>query len=99
MHVKLILLLSLEKILQEKFEGKVLELVEALDTRGHAARANAFVSLRAELQRHPVNDLLAAHRATLADHVSRALRRGKDAERKAAAAIAPLLAVQVIIMN
>ena len=70
--------------------------MEALDARGHAARASAFMSLRAELQRRAVDDLLVPHRATLADHVSRALRRGKDTERKAAAAIAPLLAVQVI---
>ena len=85
-------------MLKEKFEGKVLEIMESLNAHGQAARASAFLSLRAELQRRAVDDLLAAHRATLADHVSRALRRGKDAERKAAAAIAPLLAVQVITM-
>ncbi|KAJ8733035.1 hypothetical protein PYW07_015634 [Mythimna separata] len=84
-----------KQVLKEKFEGEVLELIEALDAHGHAARASAFDSLRAALQRRVVEDLLAKHRATLADHVSRALRRGKDGERKAAAAIAPLLAIQI----
>ncbi|KAJ8731745.1 hypothetical protein PYW08_014475 [Mythimna loreyi] len=86
-----------KQILKEKFEEEVLELVESLDAHGHAARASSFVALRGALQRHPVDGLLAKHRATLADQVSRALRRGKDGERKAAAAIAPLLALQVII--
>ncbi|KAJ8733031.1 hypothetical protein PYW07_015630 [Mythimna separata] len=81
--------------LKEKFEGEILELVEALDARGHAARATAFDSLRTALQRRAVDGLLAGHRATLADHVSRSLWRGKDGERKAAAAIAPLLVVQI----
>ncbi|KAJ8733029.1 hypothetical protein PYW07_015628 [Mythimna separata] len=84
-----------ENEIQEKFEEKVLELIESLNARANAARAGAFVSLRAALQRRPVDALLSAHRATLADHVARALRRGKDGERKAAAAIAPLLALQI----
>ncbi|CAH1644579.1 unnamed protein product [Spodoptera littoralis] len=83
-----------ESEIQEKFEDKVLELIESLNARANAARATAFVSLRATLQRRAVDGLLSSHRATLADHVSRALRRGKDGEKKAAAAIAPLLALQ-----
>ncbi|XP_047020068.1 interferon-related developmental regulator 2 isoform X1 [Helicoverpa zea] len=81
--------------IQEKFEEKVLELIESLNARANAARAGAFVSLRAALQRRALDGLLSSHRATLADHVSKALRRGKDGERKAAAAIAPLLALQI----
>lgn len=73
----------------------MLELIESLNARANAARATAFVSLRAALQRRALDGLLSSHRATLADHVSRALRRGKDGEKKAAAAIAPLLALQV----
>ncbi|XP_022816060.1 interferon-related developmental regulator 1 isoform X2 [Spodoptera litura] len=84
-----------ESEIQEKFEDKVLELIESLNARSNAARATAFVSLRATLQRRAVDGLLASHRATLADHVARALRRGKDGEKKAAAAIAPLLALQI----
>ncbi|CAH0626851.1 unnamed protein product [Chrysodeixis includens] len=84
-----------ENEIQEKFEEKVLELVEALNARSNAARATAFTSLRAALQRRALDGVLSAHRATLADHVARALRRGKDAERKAAAALAPLLALQI----
>ncbi|CAH0700213.1 unnamed protein product [Spodoptera exigua] len=84
-----------ESEIQEKFEEKVLELIESLNARANAARASAFVSLRAALQRRALDGLLSSHRATLADHVSRALRRGKDGEKKAAAAIAPLLALQI----
>ncbi|KAF9800528.1 hypothetical protein SFRURICE_005204 [Spodoptera frugiperda] len=84
-----------ESEIQEKFEEKVLELIESLNARANAARATAFVSLRAALQRRALDGLLSSHRATLADHVSRALRRGKDGEKKAAAAIAPLLALQI----
>ncbi|KAJ8733034.1 hypothetical protein PYW07_015633 [Mythimna separata] len=84
-----------KQMLKEKFQGEVLELVDKLDAHGHAARESALVSLRAALQRHAVEGALVKHRATLADHVSRALRRGKDGERKAAAAIAPLLALQI----
>ncbi|XP_075970953.1 interferon-related developmental regulator 1 isoform X2 [Anticarsia gemmatalis] len=84
-----------ENEIQEKLEEKVLEIVEALNARSNAARATAFLQLRAALQRRPFDTVLSAHRATLADHVSRALRRGKDGERKAAAAVAPLLALQI----
>ncbi|KAJ8733032.1 hypothetical protein PYW07_015631 [Mythimna separata] len=84
-----------KQMLKEKFEAEVLELVESLDAPGHAAREYALVTLRAALQRQALDGVLARHRATLADHVSRALRRGKDGERKAAAAIAPLLALQI----
>ncbi|KOB52248.1 Interferon-related developmental regulator 1, partial [Operophtera brumata] len=61
----------------------------------NAARATALVSLRAALQRRYLAGVLCSHRATLADHVSKALRRGRDAEKKAAAALAPLLALQI----
>ncbi|CAB3242866.1 unnamed protein product [Arctia plantaginis] len=80
---------------QEKQEEKVLEIMEALSARSNAARAGAFVALRAALQRRAFDTLLCSHRATLADHISRALRRGKDGERKAAAAVAPLVALQI----
>ncbi|KAJ8731746.1 hypothetical protein PYW08_014476 [Mythimna loreyi] len=82
-------------VFKEKFEGEILELIESLDAHGHAARVSAFDALREALQRRSVDGLLAKHRGTLADHVSRALWRGKDGERKAAAAIVPLLAVQI----
>ncbi|KAJ8733033.1 hypothetical protein PYW07_015632 [Mythimna separata] len=87
--------LEKKQVLKEKFEEEVLELVDRLDAHKHATPASAFVSLHAALQRHAVDGVLAKHRATLADHVARALRRGKDGERKAAAAIAPLLALQI----
>lgn len=80
---------------QEKFEEKVLELVEGLNARAAAARASALSGLHAALQRRCVTHVLGPHRATLAEHVSRALRRGRDAERKAAAVLAPLLSLQV----
>lgn len=53
------------------------------------------MSLRNLLQRRYLAHLLSSQRVTLADHVTRALRRGKDGERKAAAAVAPILALQV----
>ncbi|XP_059052359.1 interferon-related developmental regulator 2 [Achroia grisella] len=84
-----------ENEIQEKLEEKVLETIDALSARSNAARAAALVSLRGVLQRRYVAGLLANHRATLADHVARAVRRGRDAERRAAAAIAPLLALQI----
>ncbi|KAJ8731744.1 hypothetical protein PYW08_014474 [Mythimna loreyi] len=87
--------LEKKQVLKEKFEVEVLELVETLEAHGHPTPASVFASLRAALQRHAVVGVLAAHRAKLADHVSRALRRGKDGDRKAAAAIAPLLALQI----
>lgn len=73
-----------------------MEDIDALSARSNAARAAALVSLRNVLQRRHLATLLVNQRATLADHITRALRRGRDAERKAAAAIAPLLALQVI---
>ncbi|KOB66694.1 Interferon-related developmental regulator 1, partial [Operophtera brumata] len=84
-----------ETDIQEKLEEKVLELIDALGARANAARATALVSLRAALQRRYLAGVLCSHRATLADHVSKALRRGRDAEKKAAAALAPLLALQI----
>ncbi|KAM3961594.1 LOW QUALITY PROTEIN: interferon-related developmental regulator 1 [Aphomia sociella] len=83
-----------ENEIQEKFEEKVLEVIDALSARSNAARASALVSLRNALQRR-LAPLLCNQRATLADHISKALRRGKDGERRAAAAIAPLLALQI----
>ncbi|CAF4904645.1 unnamed protein product [Pieris macdunnoughi] len=80
---------------QEKFEEKVLEIIDALSARANAARASALVSLRTALQRRYLAVLLSGQRATLADHVTKALRRGKDGEKKAAAAVAPILALQV----
>ncbi|XP_026328576.1 interferon-related developmental regulator 1 [Hyposmocoma kahamanoa] len=79
----------------EKLEEKVLEDIDALSARSNAARAAALVSLRNALQRRYLATVLANQRATLADHITRALRRGRDGERKAAAAIAPLLALQI----
>lgn len=73
-------------------------MIDALGARSNAARASALVALRGALQRRPVAAVLSNHRATLADHVSKALRRGKDGEKKAAAAIAPLLALQVSVL-
>ncbi|KAJ8731743.1 hypothetical protein PYW08_014473 [Mythimna loreyi] len=84
-----------KQVAKEKFKGEILELIESLDAHGHAARTTALESLRAALQRHAVDGFLDAHRETLADHVSRALRRGKDGEKKSAAAVAPLLALQI----
>ncbi|XP_028026410.1 LOW QUALITY PROTEIN: interferon-related developmental regulator 2 [Bombyx mandarina] len=80
---------------QEKLEEKVLEIIDGLSARANAARASALVSLRAALQRRYLAPVLSNQRATLADHVARALRRGRDAERRAAAAVAPLLALQI----
>lgn len=80
---------------QEKFEEKVLEIIDALSARANAARASALVALRNVLQRRYLAALLSGQRATLADHVTKALRRGKDGEKKAAAAVAPILALQV----
>ncbi|KPJ01641.1 PREDICTED: interferon-related developmental regulator 1 [Papilio xuthus] len=84
-----------ENDVQEKLEEKVLELIEALNARANAARAAALVSLQGALQRRYLAGLLANHRATLADHISRTLRRGRDGERRAAANVAPLLALQI----
>ncbi|CAH2106963.1 unnamed protein product [Euphydryas editha] len=84
-----------ENDIQEKFEEKVLEIIDALSARANAARASALVALRSALQRRYLAHLLSGQRATLADHVTRALRRGRDAERRAAAAVAPLLALQI----
>lgn len=84
-----------ENEIQEKIEEKVLETIDALSARANAARAAALVSLRNLLQRRYLAHLLSSQRVTLADHVTRALRRGKDGERKAAAAVAPILALQV----
>ncbi|XP_063378932.1 interferon-related developmental regulator 2 [Cydia fagiglandana] len=81
--------------IQEKFEEKVMETIDGLGARANAARAAAFVSLRAALQRRYLAPLLANHRATLADHLTKAIRRGRDGERKAAASLAPLLALQI----
>ncbi|XP_049866421.1 interferon-related developmental regulator 2-like [Pectinophora gossypiella] len=81
--------------MQEKLEEKVMEVIDALSARSNAARAAAFTSLRSALQRRNLTTLLSNQRATLADHVTKALRRGKDGERRAAAAIAPLLALQI----
>lgn len=84
-----------ESEIQEKLEEKVLETIDALSARSNAARASALVALRGALQRRYLAPLLGNQRATLADHVARAVRRGRDAERRAAAAIAPLLALQI----
>ncbi|XP_053603147.1 interferon-related developmental regulator 1 [Plodia interpunctella] len=84
-----------ENEIQEKLEEKVLEIIDALSARANAARAAALVALRGALQRRYLAALLANHRATLADHVTRSLRRGKDGEKRAAAGIAPLLALQI----
>lgn len=86
---------STENEAQEKLEEKVLETVDALSARAAAARATALSNLRSVLQRRPMGHVLGSHRVTLADHVSRALRRGKDAEKRAAASLAPILALQV----
>ncbi|CAH2075599.1 unnamed protein product, partial [Iphiclides podalirius] len=80
---------------QEKLEEKVLELIEALNARANAARAAALVALHGALQRRYLAGLLINHRATLADHISRALRRGKDGEKRGAANVASLLALQI----
>ncbi|CAG4976822.1 unnamed protein product [Colias eurytheme] len=84
-----------ENELQEKFEEKVLEIIDALSARSNAARASALVALRNALQRRYLAALLSGQRETLADHVTKALRRGKDGEKKAAAAVAPILALQI----
>ncbi|XP_068630266.1 interferon-related developmental regulator 1 [Battus philenor] len=84
-----------ENDVQEKLEEKVLELIEALNARANAARAAALVALHAALQRRYLPGLLSNHRATLADHISRALRRGRDGEKKAAANVASILALQI----
>ncbi|XP_028177309.1 interferon-related developmental regulator 2 [Ostrinia furnacalis] len=79
----------------EKLDEKVLELIDNLTARSAAARATALGSLRSALQRRYLGSLLENQRATLADLISRAIRKGRDAERKAAAAIAPLLSLQI----
>ncbi|XP_072940961.1 interferon-related developmental regulator 1 [Epargyreus clarus] len=84
-----------ENEIQEKLEEKVLEIIDALSARANAARAAALVALRSALQRRHLAALLSGQRVTLADHVTRALRRGRDAERRAAAAVAPILALQI----
>ncbi|XP_041976395.1 interferon-related developmental regulator 1 [Aricia agestis] len=84
-----------ESEMQEKFEEKVMEVIDGLGAKSAAARAGALTSLRTALTRRHLGSLLCSHRATLADHVARALKRGKDVERRAAAAIAPLLALQI----
>ncbi|KAJ0179676.1 hypothetical protein K1T71_004267 [Dendrolimus kikuchii] len=84
-----------ENEIQEKLEEKVLEIIDALNARANAARAAAFVSLRGALQRRYLAGVLSSQRVTLADHLCKALRRGRDGERKAAAAVAPLLALQI----
>lgn len=84
-----------ENEMQEKLEEKVLEIIEALNARSNAARASALTALRSALQRRAFDVVLSTHRATLADHLVRALRRGKDNERRAAAAVAPLVALQI----
>lgn len=83
----------------EKFEDKVLELIDNLEARAAAARATAFVNLRTALQRRPLFHVISPRRVTLAGHVSKALRRGRDGEKKAAAALAPVLALQVKLDN
>ncbi|XP_037298927.1 interferon-related developmental regulator 2 isoform X2 [Manduca sexta] len=80
---------------QEKLEEKVLEMIDALSARSNAARAGAMVSLRNALQRRHLAAVLCNQRATLADHLAKALRRGRDGERRAAAGLAPLLALQI----
>ncbi|XP_050676054.1 interferon-related developmental regulator 2 [Leptidea sinapis] len=84
-----------ESELQEKFEEKVLETIDALSARSNAARAAALVALRSAFQRRYLTPMLTGQRLTLADHVTRALRRGKDGERRAAASLAPILALQI----
>ncbi|VVD01079.1 unnamed protein product [Leptidea sinapis] len=84
-----------ESELQEKFEEKVLETIDALSARSNAARAAALVALRSAFQRRYLTPMLMGQRLTLADHVTRALRRGKDGERRAAASLAPILALQI----
>lgn len=73
----------------------MLEIIDALSARANAARAAALVALRNALQRRYLAHLLSGQRVTLAEHITKALRRGKDGEKKAAAAVAPLLALQV----
>ncbi|KAL0891829.1 hypothetical protein ABMA27_015093 [Loxostege sticticalis] len=84
-----------ESDLQEKLDEKVLELIDNLTARAAAARVAALASLRSALQRRYLGTLLDNQRATLADLISRAIRKGRDGERKAAAAIAPLLSLQI----
>ncbi|CAG9560758.1 unnamed protein product [Danaus chrysippus] len=84
-----------ENEIQEKLEEKVLEIIDALSARANAARAAALVALRNALQRRYLAHLLSGQRVTLAEHITKALRRGKDGEKKAAAAVAPLLALQI----
>ncbi|CAH0729028.1 unnamed protein product, partial [Brenthis ino] len=84
-----------ENEIQEKLEEKVLEIIDALSARANAARAAALVSLKNVLQRRYLAHLLSTQRVTLADHITKALRRGRDGEKKAAAAVAPLLALQI----
>ncbi|CAH2992399.1 unnamed protein product [Chilo suppressalis] len=79
----------------EKFEEKVMEIIDGLGARAALARAAALVSLRNALQRRHVGALLYGHRVTLAEVVSRTVRRGREVERKAAAGIAPVLALQI----
>ncbi|CAG9784810.1 unnamed protein product [Diatraea saccharalis] len=79
----------------EKFEDKVMEIIDSLSARAAQARAAALVSLKNALQRRCVGSLFANQRATLADIISRMIRRGREAERKAAAAVAPILALQI----
>ncbi|XP_045764720.1 interferon-related developmental regulator 1 [Maniola jurtina] len=78
-----------------KLEEKVLEIIDALSARANAARAAALVALKNSLQRRYLAHILCGQRVTLAEHVTKALRRGKDGERRAAAAVAPLLALQI----
>lgn len=82
---------------ETKLEEKVLEMIDALSARANAARAAALEALKKSLQRRYLPHLLSGQRVTLAEHVTKALRRGKDGERRAAAAIAPLLALQVFV--
>ncbi|XP_026490063.1 interferon-related developmental regulator 1 [Vanessa tameamea] len=84
-----------ENEIQEKLEEKVLEIIDALSARANAARAAALVALRNALQRRHLAHLLSGQRVTLAEHVTKALRRGRDGERRAAAAVVPILALQI----
>lgn len=79
----------------EKFEEKLGEAIDGLQQKSASGRAGSLTSLRAALCRRLVPDMVMNNRATIADALERALKKGRGAEQIAAAKLAPILCIQL----
>lgn len=80
---------------QEAFEEKLLEAIDGLTQKSAQGRTNCFDAVAKALVVKFIPEFVYDRRLTITDCIERSLKKGRGAEQVSAAALAPLLCVQL----